>query len=165
MVHSLLKGACLLISTSEGRNTLCKQGGKSAKTPVASIVHATPTDKSKGSTRLQLPSSGHLKASLLRALTTEGEGEKPSCPWLEYHGREEEWLRAVLPVDCVGVFPRSAHLEKIQESLLEAVSHQLCIVLQRLAEAKSLKKVKCMFGNCLQYAVGLPVFCDIYTPG
>lgn len=148
VVHSLLQGTCLLFSTPEGRSTLCKQGGKSAKTPVASIVRTTPADKPKGLTRLQLPASGQLTASLLRALTSEGEGGKPSCPWLEYKRKKEEWLKTVLPVDCLGVFLRSAHLEEVQESLLKAVSNQLCVVLQRLAEEKSLKKVTCLFVIC-----------------
>ena len=134
----------MLVSTTDGRSILCKQGAKSAKTPVASIIPATPTDKLKGATGLQLPSSGRLEASLLRVLTTEGEGEGPPCPWLEYHGKEEEWLRATLPVDCVGVFLRSAQLGTVGEGLLEAASRQLRIVLQRLAEAKNLEKVTCM---------------------
>lgn len=134
----------MLVSTTDGRSTLCKEGAKSAKTPVASIIPTTPADKPKGATGLQLPSSSRLAASLLRALTTEGAGEKPPCPWLEYSGKEEEWLRARLPVDCVGVFLRSAQLGDIEKGLLEAASKQLCSVLQRLTEAESLAKVACM---------------------
>lgn len=134
----------MLVSTTDGRSTLCKEGAKSAKTPVASIIPTTPTDKPKGATGLQLPSSGRLAASLLRALTTEGAGKKPPCPWLEYNGKEEEWLRAILPVDCGGVFLRSAQLGEVEKGLLKAASNQLCIVLQRLTEAKSLAKVVCV---------------------
>lgn len=148
VAHSLLQGSCLLVSTSEGRTALCKQGGKLAKSPIASLAPPTPSNKPKGSTKLQLPVSSQLTASLLRGLTSEGERDKPSCLWLEYLGKEEEWLRAVLPVDCVGVFLRSATFEDMQESLLEAVSNQLCVVLQQLAEEKSLKKVLWKFVVC-----------------
>lgn len=142
VVHSLLQGTCLLVSTSEGRTALCKQGGKSAKSPIASLAPPIPSNKPKGSTKLQLPVSSELTASLLRCLTSEEQRDKPPCLWMEYRGKEEEWLKAVLPVDCVGVFLRSASFEEMQESLLDAVSNQMCVVLQQLAEEKSLKKVR-----------------------